>query len=367
MLNTQVIKALENFAHPSLQESWDNTGLQVGTLGQECTGVLICMDVTPAVVEEAVALDYNLIVSHHPLFFKGVKRLTGETPQQVAAMNAIAAGISIYSTHTAIDSTKGGVSYALARAIGVTPAKVLDPLADRLLKLEVIVPESHADIVRLALFDAGAGSFGDYDFCSFNLSGTGTFRALPGADPFVGEIGEEHNEKEVEISVLVPRHLISRVEKALLETHPYETPAYFIVPLNNRISNYGLGIYGIIEDGVKVGDFIENVKTALGTKTLRTTSLPDTDTIIRRVAVCGGAGGEYIPRALAMGAQVYVSADIKYHDFVDYDGKLLVIDAGHYETEVAITSVIADVIRKECVGFNAISIAGKGINPVHYV
>ncbi len=367
MLNTQVIKALERFAHPSLQESWDNTGLQVGILGQECTGVLICMDVTPAVVEEAVALNYNLIVSHHPLFFKGVKRLTGETVQQVAAMNAIAAGISIYSSHTAIDSTKGGVSYTLAKAIGVTPKKVLDPLGDRLLKLEVIVPASHADIVRAAMFDAGAGALGDYDCCSFNLSGSGTFRALQGANPFVGEIGEEHTEKEVEISVLVPRHLINKVERALLETHPYETPAYFIIPLANRISDYGLGIYGTSDDGLKVGDFIEKVKTALNAETLRTTSLPDPDTVIRSVAVCGGAGGEYIPRALAMGAQVYISADIKYHDFVDYNGKILVIDAGHYETEVAITSVIADILRKECPGFTAVKIAEKGTNPVHYV
>ena len=367
MLNTQIVKAIEQFAPPSLQESWDNTGLQVGTLGQECTGVLICMDVTPAVVEEAVALGYNLIISHHPLFFKGVKRLTGETPQQAAAINAISAGITIYSSHTAMDSTKGGVSYALAKAVGVTPSKVIDPLSDKLLKLEVIVPESHAETVRAALFDAGAGALGEYDCCSFNLSGYGTFRALADAHPYVGEIGEDHTEKEAEISVLVPRHLISKVEKMLLEVHPYEMPAYWIIPLANRLSHYGLGIYGISEEGLKSEAFIERVKQALGAQTVRTTSLPDADTVIRRVAMCGGAGGEYIPKAISMGAQAYISADIRYHDFVDYDGKILLIDAGHYETEAAITTVISDLIKKECPGFDAVAIAKKACNPVHYM
>lgn len=367
MLNTEIIRALEAFAPTSLQESWDNTGLQVGTLGMECTGVLICFDVTPAVVQEAVALGYNLIVSHHPLFFKGVKRLTGETPQQVAAINAISAGISIYSSHTAIDSAKGGVSYALAKAIGVTPVKVLDPLADRLVKIEVIAPDSHTEIVRAALFDAGAGALGDYDCCSFNTNGHGTFRAAQGAHPFVGEIGERHTESETEIAVVAPRHLVGRIEKAILEVHPYEMPAYWITPLLNRLSEYGLGVYGVMDDGVTAPEFVERVKAAVGASTVRATAMPpDPETKIRRVALCGGAGGEYIRAAIAMGAQAYVTSDVRYHDFVDYQDEILLIDAGHYETERAVTQVMLDVICKACPTLSAIRIADSATNPVHY-
>lgn len=366
MLNLEIIRAIERFAPPSLQESWDNTGLQVGATGVECTGVFICFDVTPAVVEEAISYGYNLIISHHPLFFKGEKRLTGATPQQVSAINAITAGITIYSTHTAADSTKGGVSYLLAERLGVTPLKVLAPLTDRMIRLDAIVPETHADEVRIALFDAGAGALGDYDSCSFNTKGTGTFRALEGANPFVGEPGEEHHEKETMISVVLPTRLMDKAEHALLDVHPYETPAYQFLPMLNKLSDYGLGIYGVMEDAMDPEGFVEHVKASLGAKAVRTTRLPDIpDLKIRRVAMCGGAGHEFIPKAIAMGAQAYISADLKYHDFVDYQDRILLVDAGHYETEAAIKEGLANMLRTRFEGFDAIRCT-ESDNPVHY-
>lgn len=366
MLNLEIIKTIEQFAPISLQESWDNTGLQVGALGVECTGVLICFDVTPAVVEEAIALGYNLIISHHPLFFKGEKRLIGANPQQVCAINAIAAGITIYSTHTAADSTKGGVSYLLAKRLGVQPMKVLSPLENRLVRLDVIVPDTHVDEVRVALFDAGAGAIGTYDCCSFNIAGTGTFRPLSGSHPFVGEEGEEHHESETMVSMVLPAELIGKVENVLLEVHPYETPAYQFIPMLNKLHDYGLGIYGVMEEGMTPEQFVEHVKKQLGAEIVRTTCLPDIpDLKIRRVAMCGGAGHEFIGKAIAMGAQAYISADIKYHDFVDYQDKILLIDAGHYETEVAIKDAMAELLRTANPDFTEIKCT-EADNPVHY-
>lgn len=366
MLNIEIIRAIEKFAPPSIQESWDNTGIQVGSAMVECTGVLICFDVTPAVVEEAIALGYNLIISHHPLFFKGEKRLTGATPQQASAINAITAGITIYSTHTSADSTKGGVSYLLARHLGVEPLRVLSPLTDRMVRLDAIVPVTHVEDVRIALFDAGAGAIGNYDCCSFNIEGTGTFRALPGASPYVGKQGEELHEKETMISMVLPTGLVDKAEAALLDVHPYETPAYQFIPILNKLHEYGLGIYGVMSEGLSAEAFVKHVKTTLGAKMIRTTKLPDTpDLKIRRVAMCGGAGHEFINTAIAMGAQAYISADLKYHDFVDYQDRILLIDAGHYETEVAIKEALAELLRAANPDFPEIRCT-ECDNPVHY-
>lgn len=367
MINLEIIKEIERFAPPSLQETWDNTGLQIGSLLDECTGVLICFDVTPEVVEKAATLGYNLIISHHPLFFKGEKRLTGATPQQVSAMNAIAAGITIYSTHTASDSTKGGVSYMLAKQIGLTPLKVLSPLTGRFVRLDVMVPDSYVDDVRIAVFDAGAGAVGNYDCCSFNISGLGTFRPLEGSEPYVGEKGTEHHESETMVSVILPTELTDKVEAALLEVHPYETPSYQFIPMLNKMHSFGLGIYGVMdEDSLSPNAFVEHVKKALGACALRTTKLPDVpDLKIRRVAMCGGAGHEFIPKAISMGAQAYISADLKYHDFVDYQDKILLIDAGHYETESFIKEAIAGLIHKAYPDFHEVKCM-ESDNPVHY-
>lgn len=346
MRNSAIIAQIERFASPSLQEKWDNTGLQVGSPLVECTGVLVCLDSTPAVVDEAIAEGCNLIISHHPLFFKPVKRLTGATLQEATALKAISAGITIYSTHTACDSAQGGVSYALAKLLGVEPKRTLAPVSGRLALLKTMVPVDYADQVRLALFDAGAGALGSYDCCSFNVNGTGTFRPLDGAEPFVGSVGEGREEPETEITVVLPIELMGKIEGALLETHPYETPAYSFIPLLNSEPNLGLGVYGISEDGLSPAEFVAMVKERLGCKAVRCTDISlDPDTKIRRVAVCGGAGGEFIGKVIAMGAQAYVTADVRYHDFVDYRDRILLIDAGHFETEAPFKACIAGLIK----------------------
>ncbi|MDE6653412.1 MAG: Nif3-like dinuclear metal center hexameric protein, partial [Muribaculaceae bacterium] len=258
------------------------------------------------------------------------------------------------------------VSYMLAKQIGVTPLRVLSPLQGKLVRLDVMVPDSHLDDVRIALFDAGAGAVGNYDCCSFNISGTGTFRPLAGSDPYIGEEGVEHQESETMISVVLPTDLIDRVEAALLEVHPYETPAYQFIPMLNRLHSYGLGIYGVMEEALSPEEFLGQVKKALGANSLRTTRIPDLpDMKIRRVAMCGGAGHEFISRAISMGAQAYISADLKYHDFVDYQDRILLVDAGHYETESFIKKGLAELLRADYPDLKEIKCV-ESDNPVHY-
>lgn len=364
MTISTILHALEQFAPPALQESWDNTGLQLGSVGIDCTGVLICLDVSPEVVDEAIERGCNLIISHHPLFFKGVKRLTGATPSQSAALKAIRADITIYSTHTAIDSTPGGVSYELARLIGVEPLHVLAPAKDRLVHLQVIAPTDRAETVRDALFDAGAGDVGNYDCCAFSLRGSGTFRPKDGAAPYTGTPGETADVDETEINVVLPTEKLARVESVLREVHPYEEPAFTFTPMLNTLPRTGLGIYGTLDDGLTPDRLVERVKTALGIPSVRCSAYAGNDDVtIRRVALCGGAGGEFIPAAIASGAQAYITADVRYHDFQTYGNDILIIDAGHYQTETPIKNVILHIISQKFPNF-AVAISQRESSPM---
>lgn len=344
MTNGAIINEITRFAPAALQEEWDNTGLQTGTLSDECTGVYVCLDVTPEAVDRAVEIGANLIIAHHPLFFRGVKRLTGADRVQLAAIKALRAGVSVYCSHTAADSTIGGVSYLLAKRLGIEPLRTLVPAKGRMVKLQVIAPRSHADEVRLALFDIGCGAVGAYDCCSFNLDGTGTFRALEGASPFVGEIGEIHDEAETAIDMVLPPELMAKARDTIAQVHPYECPAYSFTPMLNDIDTIGLGIYGTLDEALSPAQFAARVKERLGAKAVATSIYPD-DIMIRRVAVCGGAGGEFISAAKAAGAQAYVTGDIRYHDFTDNAGEIFLVDAGHYPTEAPVKEAFAKVIR----------------------
>jgi len=366
MRNAAIINVIETLAPASLQEKWDNTGLQLGSPQNECTGVMICFDVTPDVVDEAIASGCNLIIAHHPLFFSPVKSLTAATLSGQVALKAIAAGISIYCSHTAADSTVGGVSYALASILGIDTIRTLSPAADQLVRLTVTVPLDRAEEVRAALFDGGAGAIGCYDGCSFNTEGYGTFRALEGADPYAGTVGEDHIENETQISVVLMRRDMARVESLLLEVHPYEEPAYQFTPMLNRMRRYGLGVYGTLPQPLTPTQLISRIKERLGTPMLRTTVLPDDpDLKISRIALCGGAGHDLIGNALAAGAQAYITADLKYHDFVEYRGRILLIDAGHFETEAPIKQVFADAIRKTFPDIR-VMLTSTADNPVRY-
>ncbi|MDO5394892.1 MAG: Nif3-like dinuclear metal center hexameric protein [Bacteroidales bacterium] len=367
----EIIQAIEAFAPRAFQEDWDNTGLQVGNGATECTGVLICVDVTPKIVDEAISLGCNLIVSHHPLIFKGLKHLTGSTPVEVSVMNAIAAGISVYSNHTAVDNTPGGVSYTMAGMLGVEVKSTLAPLPPRFLKLVTMVPEAHAESVRMALFDAGAGSFGTYDCCSYNVEGTGTFRALDGSHPFVGEQGEIHHEAETRIEVMLPSWLRGKVEDTLRQVHPYEMPAYeFMMPVSGPDS-IGTGVVGVLRERLTARQFVDRVKAVFGTPVARCTPFPEKDAYgddprLLRVAMCGGSGGSMIADAVRAGAQAYVSSDIRYHDFVDYADRIFLVDIGHFESEQCTKQIFYQIITQKFTNF-AVYKSKLENNPINYI
>lgn len=364
MLVGDIIKVLEQYAPINLQEDYDNCGLQVGSKAAPCSGVLLCVDVTPEIVEEAIERKCNLIVSHHPLLFKGLKRITGATLVEQTVMKAIAGGVNIYSSHTAMDNALGGVSWQMASKLGLQNVETLEKQSGRIMKLSVMVPDDYADRVRLALFAAGAGKMGNYDSCSFSVTGTGSFRALDGANPFVGDRLTVHNEPETRVDVLLPVWLKHKVEDALLETHPYEVPAYEFILLDN-LSDTGSGVVGNFPESVPVAEFIDKVKSAFGSPVVRCTRF-EPDLMLRRVAMCGGAGAFLIKNAIASGAQVFVTSDSRYHDFVDYSGNILLVDIGHYESEQCTKDIFYRIITEKFANF-AVYYSEKEKNPINYL
>lgn len=353
MLNAEIIAVIEELAPRSFQESWDNSGWQIGNPLAECRGALLCLDVTPEIVDEAQALGCNLIISHHPLIFKGLKQITGATIQQQAILNAIAFGISIYSSHTALDNARGGVSYAMAQCLGI---RVLESLSPRTpatwQQLNIIVPRANAADLREALMDIGAGATADprYDCCTFTIGGSGSFRALDGANPAVGDIDDlEDDTDEVLLQMPVPVRLIAKVRATIAQVHPYESPAYHFVSPADADHDAGCGVYGTLATPLTAEAFVDAAKSAFGCERVRASRYGFGDDRIRisRVALCGGSGGEFIPAAIAAGAQAYVTADIRYHDFVDYGNRILLIDAGHYETELCTKEIFYHAISQK--------------------
>lgn len=365
MLTGHIIAAIERFAPVQLQESWDNSGLIIGSPAAECTGVLIAVDVTPAVVQEAIDKGYNLIVSHHPLIFKGLKRLTGATNVELSVLMAVRAGIAIYAAHTSLDSAPEGVSYRMARMLGLGNIQVLAPQKDRMLKLSVFVPDDYVDQVRLALFDAGAGAMGRYDSCSYTSHGHGSFRALEGADPYVGEIGSMHVEPECKLEVVLPTWRRAAVEEALRQTHPYEEPAYEFVMMANVDRHAGLGAVGNFDRALEASAVVDKVKSVFGSPVARCTRYP-MDAPVRRVALCGGSGSEFISDAIASGAQVFITSDTRYHDFVDYADTLLIVDIGHFESEMCTKDIFYRIITEKFPNF-AVECAKASVNPINYL
>lgn len=352
------------FAPLPLQDGFDNAGMQVGLTDAEVTGVLLCLDVTEAVVDEAVALGYNLIVSHHPLIFSPLKRVTGSTYVERCVIKALANGIAIYSAHTNLDNAPGGVNYRIAAKLGLQNVKILVPKEGALLKLSVYVPVAHADAVRSALFAAGCGNIGNYGSCSYNVTGYGTFEAGEGSNPFCGSVGSLHKEEEVRIDTIMPAYIKGRVVKALLAAHPYEEPAFDIYPLQNSWDSVGAGIIGDLPVAVDETAFMQQIKDTFAVGSVRHTSL--LGKAVKRVALCGGAGGSFAGAAMAAGADVYITGEARYHDLFNYDGKMLVAVIGHYESEQFTMEIFKEIISGACPQV-AVKTTSVCTNPVHYM
>ncbi len=359
-----IANALEMFAPLPLQDGFDNAGLQIGLTEAEVAGVLLCLDVTEAVVDEAVASGCNLIVSHHPLIFSPLKRITGSNYIERCVIKALANGIAIYSAHTNIDNAPGGVNYRIAEKLGLLNVRILVPKEDALLKLAVYVPTSAADAVRDALFAAGCGNIGNYDSCSYNIDGFGTFKANEGCNPFCGEVGELHREQEVRIETVLPAYLKNKVIAALLKAHPYEEPAFDIYQLKNSWGSVGSGVIGELPAECDEVELLQCVKESFKVGCVRHTPLLGKG--VKRVALCGGAGGSFAGAAMAAGADVYITGEARYHDLFNYTGKMVMAVIGHYESEQYTMDIFREIIESACPGVRVMKTT-VNTNPVNYL
>ncbi|MDR0734103.1 MAG: Nif3-like dinuclear metal center hexameric protein [Dysgonamonadaceae bacterium] len=361
---SQIIDELENYAPLPLQENFDNSGLQIGDISAEARGVLLCLDITEEVINEAIKKDCNLIISHHPLLFKPLKKLTGKTYVERCVIKACKNDIVIYASHTNMDNAFGGVNYHLAGKIGLQNVRALSPKKNSLLKLITFVPEAHAETLRNALFNAGAGQIGNYDSCSFNTSGSGTFRAGEAARPYAGSVGEFHTESEIRIETIVPVYKKSAALRALLAAHPYEEPAYDFFPLENEWAQVGSGVIGELPNPESEQSFLHKLKTLFDLQTLKHSPL--TGKQIRKIALCGGSGAFLIPDAIACEADIFITGEAKYNDYYDVENRILLAVIGHYESEVATKEIFYNIITKKYTNF-ALHFSMADTNPVNFM
>jgi len=349
MIISEVVSVLESYAPLAMQENYDNAGLVVGNPDMEVTSALLCIDVTEAILGEALQLGANLIISHHPVIFNPLKRITGSSLSERMIITAVRNNLALYSAHTNLDNHQEGVNLRICQKLDLHEPKILLPAEKDLNKLVTYVPLAYADQVRSTLFAAGAGHIGKYDQCSFSLEGEGSFRASAGTNPFAGEIGKFHLEKEIRIETVFPAHLRKKVIDALMVAHPYEEVAYDVFPLNNISDGTGAGMMGKLNEPLNEEDFFARVKNIFGCGVIRVS--PFLNTPVEKVAVCGGSGSFLIPRAIDAGAHVFLTADIKYHQFFEADGKLVIADIGHYESEQFTIEIFYEILMKKLPNF----------------
>ncbi len=364
MLVKEIIKIFEDFAPLSLQESYDNSGLLVGDVNQTIKGILLTIDITENIVNEAIENNCNLIISHHPLIFKPIKRLTCDNETQRCIIKLIKNDIAVYAAHTNFDNVIEGVNAKIADKLGLVNRKVLLPLANQLLKLVVYVPSLHAVRVREAIFAAGAGNIGNYDSCSFSTEGYGTFNANNFAKPFVGEANTLHTEPEIKLEIILPENAKLRVIHALLKSHPYEEPAFDLIPLQNTSNRLGAGLVGDLELPIDETKFLNNLKVLFNCNQIRHTNTFGKK--IKRVALCGGSGSFLLKNAILSGADIFISGDFKYHEFFEAEKRILIADLGHFETEQYTKHIFYELITKKMPTF-AVRISETKTNPINYL
>lgn len=348
---------------PVYQESYDNSGLLVGSPDFTLKNMLVTLDVTEEVINEAFMNDCNLIVAHHPIIFKGIKSLTGKNYVEKTIIKAIKNDIAIYASHTNLDNLKNGVSFKMAEKLRLKNVKTLSPKKDTLKKLTVFVPVEHAEKLLSALHEAGAGNIGNYSECSFQTEGLGSFKPNDLANPTVGKSGKKELVKEQKIEVLLPIDKEKAVLKAMYKSHPYEEVAYFLQNLENYNQDIGSGIVGDLLQEMRTEYFFDKLKAIYKTKTLRhTKQVKDT---VKRVAMCGGAGSFLLKDAIAQKADIYVSADFKYHEFFDAEDAIIIADIGHYESEQYTKELLLEIISNKFPNI-AVLLSKVNTNPVFY-
>jgi len=358
-----LVSAIEVFAAPELQEDYDNAGLITGNNLWECSGALCTLDVTVDVINEAKGNNCNLIVAHHPIIFRGLKRINGRSYVEQVIIEAIKNDIAIYAAHTNLDNVVLGVNGVIAKKLNLQNTTILQPKNKMLRRLITFAPLDKAEHVRQAVFAAGAGHIGKYSECSFSSEGSGTFKAEQGADPYVGEVGKQHQEKEIKIEIVYPFYLETQVVKALINNHPYEEVAYDIFTMDNVHFGIGAGVTGELETAIEEQAFLQLLKDKFNAKGIRHTALLGRP--IKKVAICGGAGSFLIKAAIREKADMYITADMKYHEFFDAEALLVLADIGHYESEQFTIELFHDLLVEKFPTF-AVLKTGVNTNPVRY-
>lgn len=360
---SQLTSYLESLAPLAYQEDYDNSGLIVGNPDAEILQALLSLDCTEAIVDEAIAKGCQVIISHHPIVFRGLKKFTGKTYVERVVANAIKNDIAIYAIHTNLDNVSEGVNARICETLELTNLRILAPKNGLLKKLVTYVPEEKAEQVRNALFHAGAGNIGNYSECSFNGEGTGTFKGGENSSPYVGEAGKRQYENEVRIETVYPATLESKLLMALFLAHPYEEVAYDLYNITNQHQQVGSGMIGELEEEISEEEFLFRIRQNMGSRVIRHTAL--TGKNVKRVAVCGGAGGFLLKNAIAAGADIFVTADYKYHEFFDAEGRIVIADIGHFESEQFTSQLLYEIIKKKFPNF-AVRLTEINTNPVKY-
>ncbi len=360
-------KKLEQLVPPALAWKKDNVGVQIGKKNLEIKNILVALDVTMEVVREAIAKKANVIITHHPLLFQPLRTLTSSTRAGEIALLIAEHNITLYAAHTNLDSVKWGVNFVLAEKLGLRTIEILSPMQESLTKIVVFVPQTHLESVAQAMHAAGGGTFTKYEECSFRTDGIGTFKGINNASPFLGKVGQREKVNETKLEMLAETWKIPSVLSAMRRAHPYEEIAYDVYPLSNENTEYGLGAFGTLPHAVSAKNFLTMIKKKLHVPALRYSG--KTKKNITRVAVCGGAGYDLLGDALQHNADAFVTADVKYHDFQNAERDILLIDAGHFETEHHVLPVLAkkisDIVHAEK-NVSKVFITQKNTNPVHY-
>lgn len=359
----EIINHLETLAPISFQEDYDNCGLLIGDKELKCTGIITTLDCIEHVVDEAIEKGCNLIVSHHPIIFKGLKKITGKNYVEETVIKAIKNDIAIYAIHTNLDNIQKGVNGKIAEKLGLVNCKILKSKDAQLKKLVTFAPFEFAEKVRNALFEAGGGFIGKYSECSFNIEGFGTFKPMDGAQPHTGEIGKRFEGKELKIEIIFPSYIEDTLVVAMKKAHPYEEVAYDILQLGNYLSDVGSGIIGELETGISEYSFLQRLKDIFALKVIKHSAL--TSKKVKNVAICGGSGSFLIPAAIKNNADIYITSDIKYHEFFDTDQKILLADIGHYESEQFTIELLYEFLKQKSINF-AVLKSEVITNPVHY-
>ncbi|UAY51011.1 Nif3-like dinuclear metal center hexameric protein [Ferruginibacter albus] len=354
---------LEKIAPPYLQENYDNAGLLTGNAGWDCTGVIISLDATEDVINEAIQKKCNLIVAHHPIIFGGLKKITGKNYVEKTVITAIKNDIAIYAIHTNLDNVMNGVNGRIADMLGLIDRQILLPKKNLLKKLVAFAPTADAEKVRSAIFTAGGGHIANYSECSFTTQGEGTFKGEAGTNPHVGRAGERHTEIETKIEVIFPAWIESSLVKAMISAHPYEEVAYDIIPLDNSFLQTGSGMVGDLPEAVSETDLLTQLKKIFNLSVIRHTPLRNKK--VKKIALCGGAGSFLTGAAIAAGADFYVTGDVKYHEFFDANGRLVIADIGHFESEQFTIDLLFDILTEKFPNF-AVLKTGVKTNPVQY-